>query len=329
MSRIMNFASPVLFPLAFAIVLPFVVSSPTLAGSVLVYAVAAMACNLLLGYGGLLSFCQGTFFGLGGYLFGLALLRGHCGILTALVVAIVGCGLIAGLIGAVAIRRKGLYFVMLTLAFAQLFYFIAYSLPALTGGDNGMEGLPRLPTLLPFLKGLPVADSVALYILIAIAFIAAYGLLLRVIGSPFGSVLIAIRENEHRVGPLGYNVRHYKTLAFVLSGALTGLAGAIDGLLLGMVPLSNIDIGTSQNILIAAILGGAGSLSGSVFGAAALVIASDFLSDLWPRWQMVLGVLLVLLVIFAPDGLSGLWRRLVSRVRRQTYDRKDKQWTTF
>ncbi|MBN9116397.1 MAG: hypothetical protein J0I36_14275 [Pandoraea sp.] len=139
MSRIMNFASPVLFPLAFAIVLPFVVSSPTLAGSVLVYAVAAMACNLLLGYGGLLSFCQGTFFGLGGYLFGLALLRGHCGVLTALVVAIVGCGLIAGLIGAVAIRRKGLYFVMLTLAFAQLFYFIAYSLPALTGGDNGME----------------------------------------------------------------------------------------------------------------------------------------------------------------------------------------------
>ncbi len=329
MSPIRKCASPLLFPLIFAVALPFFVSSPTLAGSVLIYAVAAMACNLLLGYGGLLSFCQGAFFGLGGYLYGWVLLRAHLGVATALGLALLGCGLIAGVIGAVAIRRKGLYFVMLTLAFAQLFYFIAYSLPALTGGDNGMEGLPRLTTLLPFVSRLPIDDSHALYILIAIVFIAAYGLLLRVIDSPFGSVLIGIRENEHRVGPLGYNVRHYKTLAFVLSGALTGLAGAVDGMLLGMVPLSNIDIGTSQTILIAAILGGSGSLSGSVFGAAALVVASDFLSDLWPRWQMVLGVLLVLLVIFAPDGLSGLWRSVVSRARRQTYDRKDKQWTTF
>jgi branched-chain amino acid transport system permease protein len=305
-----------LWPVLFVLALPFVTTSNTLSCTILIYALAAMACNLLLGYAGLLSFCQGVFFGLGGYLTGLVLLKTSFGLMPALAIGTVGAALVAGLIGMISIRRHGIYFVMLTLAFAQLFYFLAYSQSGITGGDNGLNGVTREGFQFFGLVDVQFSDDRTFYGLVAVSFLAIYALLRRIINSPLGSTLMAIRENENRVWALGYDPRHYKILAFVLSGAITGFAGALDGMLLGVVPLSNIDANMSQSILIAAILGGAGSLFGSVMGAATLVLASDYLSEWWPRWQLILGVVLILLVMFTPDGFSGIWRACVERLRR-------------
>lgn len=299
----------------FVIALPYATTSDTLASTILIYGMAAMACNLLVGYAGLLSFCQGVFFGVGGYLTGIALINTDFGLVSSLVIGTVVSAVIAGLIGAVSIRRTGIYFVMLTLAFAQLFYFLAYSQPAITGGDNGLNGVPRKPLELLGLASFDISSNQAFYVLVALAFVAVYLLLRRVIGSPLGSTLVAIRENENRTWALGYDPRHYKVLAFVISGAITGFAGALDGLMLGVVPLSNIDLRMSEHIVIAAILGGAGSLLGSVAGAAVLVLATDLLSEWWPRWQIVLGLALILLVIFTPDGITGIWKKLKARLR--------------
>lgn len=303
------FVGAVLFVLA----LPYAVGSVTLGSTVLISGLAAMACNLLVGYAGLLSFCQGVFFGLGGYLAGLWLIHAGSGLFPALLVAGMGSAIVASVIGMISIRRKGIYFVMLTWAFAQLFYFLAYSQPQVTGGDNGLSGIARASIGVLGWARLTFTGDYAFYGLTAICFLLGYGLLRRVISSPLGATLVSIRENEQRMWALGYDPRHYKILAFMLSGAITGCAGALDAMLLGIAPLSNIDAGMSQNILIAAILGGSGSLFGSVIGAAALVLGGDFLSELWPRWQLLLGVFLVLLVLCAPDGFSGLWRSLISR----------------
>lgn len=300
----------------FVVVLPYATTSRTLASSILIYGMAAMACNLLVGYAGLLSFCQGVFFGVGGYVTGIALLNYDLGLVSSLLIGTVISAVIAGLIGAVSIRRTGIYFVMLTLAFAQLFYFLAYSQPAITGGDNGLNGVPRKPLDLFGIVSVDFNDNVAFYALVGVAFVGVYFLLRRVIESPLGSTLVAIRENENRTWALGYDPRHYKVMAFVISGAITGFAGALDGLMLGIVPLSNIDLHMSQYILIAAILGGAGSLFGSVVGAAVLVLATDLLSEWWPRWQIILGLVLILLVIFTPDGITGIWESLKARLRR-------------
>lgn len=300
----------------FVIALPFGTTSNTLAATILIYGMAAMACNLLVGYAGLLSFCQAVFFGIGGYLSGIVLINTDLGLVSALLLGTLVSAVIAGLIGAISIRRTGIYFVMLTLAFAQLFYFLAYSQPGITGGDNGLNGVPRKPLELFGLTSVDINDNLAFYVLVGVAFVGVYLLLRRVIDSPLGSTLVAIRENENRTWALGYDPRHYKVLAFVISGAITGFAGALDGLMLGIVPLSNIDLHMSQHILIAAILGGAGSLFGSVVGAAVLVFATDLLSEWWPRWQIILGVTLILLVIFTPDGITGVWENLKARLRR-------------
>lgn len=302
----------------FVLALPYAVGSVTLSSTVLISGLAAMACNLLVGYAGLLSFCQGVFFGLGGYLAALLLIHAGSGLLPALLVAGLGSAIVAGVIGTIAIRRKGIYFVMLTWAFAQLFYFLAYSQPRITGGDNGLGGVARAGIDLFGWVQLTFHGDHAFYILTAICFLLGYAFLRRVTRSPLGAALVSIRENEQRMWALGYDPRHYKILAFMLSGAITGCAGALDAMLLGIVPLSNIDAGMSQNILIAAILGGSGSLFGSVIGATVLVLAGDFLSELWPRWQLILGVCLVLLVLFAPDGFSGLWRSAMNQFQLRT-----------
>ena len=137
----------------------------------------------------------------------------------------------------------------------------------------------------------------------------------RVIASPFGSTLMAIRENETRASAIGYDTRHFKILVFVLSGAVTGIAGALYAMLLHFVPLSNIDLMMSENILIMTIVGGTGSLFGSLLGAGSIVLLGDFLSDLWPRWLMLLGVILILVVIFMRGGLWGGLVSLFERVR--------------
>lgn len=302
---------------AILLLLPLLLPSATLATEILIFAMAALACNLLLGYGGLLSFGQGLFFGAGSYLAALAMIHFEAGLIAALGIAAAAGAAIATAVGWLAIRRTGIYFVMLTLALAQMGYFLAYTLSKWTGGDNGLLDVPRPPLAL---FGVVLADlggAHAFYAFVAALFLLVYVGARRVIDSPFGSTLVAIRENETRASAVGFDTRHFKMLAFTLSGAVTALAGALYAMLINYVPLDNIAMAMSENIVIMTIIGGTGSLLGSLLGAGALVLLGEILSAIWPRWPLLLGVGLILLVIFLRRGLWGGVESLMTWYRRK------------
>ncbi|MET3496125.1 branched-chain amino acid ABC transporter permease [Variovorax boronicumulans] len=294
-----------LLALIVTLALPLFMRSGSLASEVLIYALAALGCNLLLGYTGLLSFGQGIFFGLGSYTIAILLTRLQLPMPLALLAAI-GMGAVgAAVVGWVAIRQRGTYFVMLTLAFAQMFYFVAYTASGLTGGDNGLLDVPR-----PAFMDTPWKY----YAFVAVMFLIAFGLLLRVTDSVFGRTLLAIRDNEDRAAAVGYNLKRFKLLAFVISGAVTGLAGGLHAMMTGIAPLSNAEYHTSEMILVITVIGGTGNLFASVLGSAFYVLLADWLSTLWPRWLLLLGLLLIGVSIGMQRGLWGLgeaaWRRV-------------------
>ncbi|WP_183283175.1 branched-chain amino acid ABC transporter permease [Cupriavidus alkaliphilus] len=301
--------------LGVTLLLPLTMRSGTLATEVLIYAMAAMACNLLLGYTGLLSFGQGIFFGLGSYAVGLALTRASLPMPLALLLAIATGAAAAALVGWFAIRQRGTYFVMLTLAFAQMFYFLAYTAPGITGGDNGLLDIPRPPLSVAGHALVPLASPWQFYGFVAVLFLAVFLAVLRVTESVLGRTLLAIRDNEERALAVGYNVKAFKLLAFMVSGAVTGLAGALHAMLTGIAPLTNIDYHASEMILVMTVIGGTGNIFASVLGAAFYVLLADWLSTLWPRWLMLLGFLLIAVSLFMQRGLWGLGATLWDRLR--------------
>jgi branched-chain amino acid transport system permease protein len=305
-----------LLALAVVCALPLVLRSGSLATEVLVFALAALGCNLLLGFTGLLSFGQGIFFGLGSYTAGLVLTRAALPVPVALAAALAVGAAAAALVGWFSIRQRGTYFVMLTLAFGQLFYFLAYTTPDLTGGDNGLLDIPR-PALGLFGHSLvPLATPWQFYGFVATLFVVVFWLMLRVSHSVFGRTLLAIRDNEARAAATGYDVKRFKLLAFAISGAVTGLAGALHALMTGIAPLSNIDYHTSEMILVMTVIGGTGNLFASVLGAAFYVLFADWLSTLWPRWLLLLVLVLIAVSLFMQRGLWGLGERVAASLRR-------------
>lgn len=304
------------FILAAVVVLtmPLLMHSGSLASEVLIFALAAMGCNLLLGFTGLLSFGQGIFFGLGSYTVALMLSRWAVPMPLALLLATLMGALGAALVGWVAIRQRGTYFVMLTLAFSQMFYFIAYTATELTGGDNGLMDVPR-PNLSLFGADLwTLATPWQFYGFVSLLFLIVFWLLLRVSNSTFGRTLLAVRDNEERAAAIGYNLRLLKLQAFVISGAVTGLAGALHAMMTGLAPLSNAELHTSEMILIMTVIGGTGNLFASLLGSAFYLLLADWLSQLWPRWLLLLGVALIAVSLWMQRGLWGLgemlWRKL-------------------
>lgn len=307
--------SMLLLVIAVLIGLPLVLPSATLATEILIFAMAALACNLLLGYTGLLSFGQGIFFGAGSYCAALLMIHLQWGLFSALLGAAIAGALLAFLVGALAIRRTGIYFVMLTLAFSQMAYFLTYTLSDWTGGDNGLLDVPRPEIRIGDTLLMSLSDARYFYGFVAVLFLLIFIGARRLITSPFGSTLMAIRENETRAAAIGYDTRHFKILVFMLSGAVTGIAGALYAMLLHFVPLSNIDLMMSENILIMTIVGGTGSLFGSLLGAGSIVLLGDVLSDLWPRWLMLLGLILIVVVVFMRGGLWGGFASLFERIK--------------
>lgn len=288
---------------------------------ILVFATATLGCNLLLGYTGLLSFGQGIFFGVGAYAAGLALVHLSVPVPLALVVGALFGFLSAMLVGFVAITRRGVYFIMLTFAFAQMFAFLVFVLKDVTGGENGLRGFP--PLTLGFGQ-LRFDSSFEFFLLSAVVFLFAYYLLARAASSPFGAVLAAVKNNEDRVLAIGYNTRIFKVVAFGLSGLVTGLGGCLYALYLGSVPTDAIALATSETILIMTILGGTGNFFGSVLGATAYLLLSDYLATTWDRWQLLLGVALIGVVLYAKGGLWGIlvaaYRRMPMRQRARAGD---------
>ncbi|KGJ09800.1 branched-chain amino acid ABC transporter permease [Paracoccus versutus] len=286
------------------LVLPLFLKSGILATEILIFAMVVAACNLLLGYTGLLSFGQGIFFGIGTYVAGICLTRWSVPVPLVLAGAAVLGAATATLVGWLSIRRQGVYFVMLTLAFSQLFYFVAYTFSGVTGGDNGLLGVPR-----PSVGGTALNSPWSYYTFVAVCFVAVFALLVMVTQSTFGRTLLAIRENEGRAAAIGFPTKLFKLEAFAISGAVTAFGGALHAMLIGVAPLSNIEYHTSELILIMTIIGGSSSLFGSVLGAGFYLLLADALSTVWPRWLLLLGLVLVTVALFLQRGLWGLVER--------------------
>ena len=310
--------------LVIVVVLPVMAPSYVLATEILVFALAVIGCNLLLGYTGLLSFGQALFFGVGAYVAGLIAIHTHLDLISALLVTMICGASIAACVGYFAIQRTGIYFVMLTLAFAQLGYYIAFLMESVTGGEDGLLAIQRPALRVPFLPDYEFSTDLSFYMLTGFIFILVFALMRRLVDSPLGSVLVAIKQNEARARAIGYQVRLYKIAVFIFSGAVTALAGGLYAFMLKFAPLSNIDIETSEQILFMTVLGGLGSLYGSILGSAIFLLAADFFAGLWPRWMILLGLLLIMVMLYLPGGLSRAIEMLFTIVRGYHWKRGNK-----
>lgn len=272
---------------------------------VLIFAMAALGLNLLLGYTGLLSVGQSVYFGLGGYLAAISATRWGFQLSSALILTVVISALVAAFIAFFAIRRFGIYFVMITFAFAETANFLAYAFKDYTGGENGVFGIP-LASFGGFGQSFFIAaPGPSFYFMSAVLFVVLFVVLQRFVHSPVGSILVAIRENEARAEAMGYPIKAYKLLVFMVSGAVTGIAGCLYAFYVGSASVSAIDTEMAFTIVIITVLGGVRSLYGALLGAIVYVALNTYLSDLWPYWELLLGAALILIVLVFRGGLHG------------------------
>ena len=289
----------------FFAVFPFLMPYRSLASQVLIFGLFALGFNLLYGYTGLLSFGHAAYFGLGAYGTGLTLAKLKVGSLwlglaAGPLLAVVG----AVVIGFFCLRRRGIYFAMLTLAFAQLLYFVAFHMADVTGGDDGLRGIPLLPVWI-FGWKIDLENSLAFYYFsFVIVWLAVAGLK-RILESPFGTVLQAIRENGDRASACGYDVNRVKHLSFVFSAFFAGLAGGLDALRLAVVPVESLYWVTSGQVVIMTLLGGAGTFFGPFVGAGTYLVLGDRLAVFTERWPLVIGLIFMAFVLFLPKGIWG------------------------
>jgi branched-chain amino acid transport system permease protein len=297
--------------IVFFAVFPFLVPYRSLATQVLIFGLFALGFNLLYGYTGLLSFGHAAYYGLGAYGTGIMLAKLKVmSLWLALGTGVVAATLGGALIGFFCLRRRGIYFAMLTLAFAQMLYFIAFHAADLTGGDDGLRGIPMLPLSL-FGVSFSLRDPLAFYFFAYVLVVLAVAGLKRILDSPFGAVLQAIRENGDRASACGYDVTRIKLLSFVFSALFAGLAGALDALRLTVVPVDALYWSTSGQVVIMTLLGGAGTFFGPFVGAATFLVLADRLSIFIEFWPLVIGVIFMGFVLFLP---KGIWGTLLGRI---------------
>jgi branched-chain amino acid transport system permease protein len=268
---------------------------------ILIWGIFAMSLDLLMGYAGMVSFGHSAFFGVGGYVAALALAQSP-GLGSALVLPALAAGLAALLIGFFSIRVGGVYFIMLTLAFSQMFYAYTFQV-AWLGAEDGIVGIPR-----PALPGADLDDIRTFHGYLLVLFVLAALVLWRVVCSPFGHVLRGIHENEARMEAVGYAVDRYKLLAFVIAGVFAGLAGSLYAQFNGSITPDAFFWTTSGEALLMVIIGGTGTLGGAVLGAAAFILLQSLVSTYTERWMLILGVTFILFVLFAPGGIAGVLR---------------------
>jgi branched-chain amino acid transport system permease protein len=279
---------------------PFVLY-PIVVMQVMCYAIFAMGTNLLMGSVGLLSLGQAAYFGLGGYVAGY--LVESVG-LTPEVGIIAGClaGAALGTVfGWLSIRRQTIYFAMITLALAQIIYFFAVQLTDFTGGENGIQGIPR-GKLFAFL---PMTNDLAIYVVVAVIFLAAFLFVHRVVHSPFGQVVKAIRDNEPRAISLGYKATSYKWIIFILAAMLAGVAGGTKAMVMGIQTLSDVGTSTSGLVVLMVLLGGIGTIFGPIIGAL-IVVAMQYYLAPFGAWVVVIqGAIFMLCVLVFRRGVIG------------------------
>lgn len=284
--------------LLIALVLPLIVY-PVLATDIVLWGLAAVALDLLLGFAGLLSFGHAVFWGSAAYATGVAAARWNLPLPLAILFGILIAVLLAIPIGYMSVRRVGIYFAMVTLAFAQMIFYLVNQWRDVTGGENGLQGIPRN------FFGSTITDPTVFYYIALTLVLLGLGVAYRIIHSPFGHVLMAIRDNEPRARALGYATNRYKLLAFVLSAGLSGLAGSLFGLSHGFVALEVVHWTTSGTLVMMAILGGIGTLWGGMIGAALVLLLRDWLSSWTDAWGVVTGAIFVLVILSFRRGILG------------------------
>ena len=294
--------------LVFVVVGPFILPLNTVA-EMLIFGIIAVSTNIMLGYTGMLSFGQAAYFGIGAYACGLLLKAGY-----PLILAIPGGALfsmlIAAVVGYFCVKRTGLYFLCLTFAFNQMFYFIAYVWTDVTGGEDGLANIPR-PEI--------ITTPEAYYGFVAIMFGVCLLAMLKIVSSPLGLVFRLIRENPERAAAIGYNVSLYKWYSFMIASGFTALAGTIYAMLYDIVPIDQIHWLKSGDFIFMLLFGGSGNFFGPLIGAIGYIWLSDTFALVWARWPLLMGCMFLIIVLYLRGGVTDLIEKaygFLTRARR-------------
>jgi branched-chain amino acid transport system permease protein len=287
--------------------LPRIGGKTALGSKVLIYAIATMGLNLVLGFTGGLSFGQAAYFGLGAYGAGMTLKYLVPSTPLALLVGTLAGGIAATLLGPLVMRRRGIYFAMITIAIGQLFYFVMVRWNEVTGGEDGLAGFARQDIHLgPLVYRL---TETHFYYLVLLGFTAAVAILWAVLQSPLGHTFVAIRENRRRMEFLGIRVERYVWAAFAIAGFITAFAGALNALLFNFTSPQDLHWILSGNFVIMIVLGGMRSFFGPLIGVIIFVVAQDYLSSVTGNWMTFIGMIFVLIVLLFPRGVLGIFNR--------------------
>jgi branched-chain amino acid transport system permease protein len=280
-----------------------------LGSKVLIYAIATMGLNIVLGFTGGLSFGQAAYFGLGAYGAGMTLKYLAPSTPLAILIGTLAGGLAATLLGPLVMRRRGIYFAMITIAIGQLFYFVAVRWNQVTGGEDGLAGFARQDIHLGSLT-IPIASSgTAFYYLVLLCFTVAVAVMWTILQSPLGHTWVAIRENRRRVEFLGVRAERYVWAAFAVAGFITAFAGSLNALLFNFASPQDLHWILSGNFVIMIILGGMRSFFGPLIGVIIFVVAQDYLSSITGNWMTFIGMIFVFIVLVFPTGVLGIFRR--------------------
>jgi branched-chain amino acid transport system permease protein len=306
-------------------VLPLFDAAPNTVNRILVWGLFGIGFDILFGYTGLLSFGQSALYGTGGFVAAYLLTRaGFPHVITALVIGMVAAAVVGYLVGLIALRRTGIYFAMITIAIAEVFFFVEFNpLSEWTGGENGLPGVPT-PSLDLGSVQLHFTTGWGLYPFLAFCYFIGIVVALRIVRSPVGAVLRAIRENPLRAAAVGHNIHGYKLTAFVIAAAYAGFAGGLLGVMQAFMPPDAFMFETSGQLVMQTAIGGRGTLFGPLVGAGVWLFLQDFLQstlDLGATWKLVLGLVLVILVCFLRQGIVGGLRDLYALARRPPPDR--------
>jgi branched-chain amino acid transport system permease protein len=299
-----------LFFLVLPYLLPFVGGYTYLGVEVLIWSIFALGYNILLGYTGLPSFGHGAFFGIGAFVAGIMQLRVVQGMWIPILTGVFAATFFGALVGLFLARKRGIYFALLTIAFSQMFWFISWGWDKMTGGEDGLSGINRLPVGIPGLFSIDLKDILNFYYFVYILFVICTILIWIIVRSPFGKTLQAIRYNEIRAKCIGYDTPRYKWLSFTISCAFSGLAGTLYVLLRNAAFSDVMHWTQSGNVIMMVLLGGGlANFYGPILGAGVFIVLRDLFSTLTEHWLLIYGLLFMFVIVFIPEGILSFFKK--------------------